>query len=410
MRLPKQPFRGFSISVLGFSALILLVFTLANTRVNPLWVSKAPWTDDGYADYRPIYRYQRTAKAGIAAARSWEVAFFGSSRIDIAFDPQLPGWQGKPVANLAVSAGVLPETAAIVHYTLQHSPLETAIVGIDIGDLMGKGTRYPATGFTESPFNSAADPVEQRLRYYAGISSFQSAVQTIANRQRHRLAEYTPQGHRLRHEEAGNVSQVIHRDAIPHALRMIRRRKARPPGEPDAARTGLLQQILDETKAAGCRLVLVIPPSHACYQGVFYHESDVDPVFSKDRSLMVRMVAASNAAHPGSPPAGIWDFNDFHPLNREPVPEGKGKMHWWLDGTHARKELGDIMLARIMGWPIEGPGQDYGFPLTAANLEERVGMLRAGYEDFSRSDPEMLRWMEEGIGKYGVSRKSEDEE
>jgi hypothetical protein len=29
MRLPKQPYRGFSISVLGFSALILLVFTLA---------------------------------------------------------------------------------------------------------------------------------------------------------------------------------------------------------------------------------------------------------------------------------------------------------------------------------------------------------------------------------------------
>lgn len=401
MRLPKQPYRSFSITVLGFSALLLIVFALTNTRVNPLWVSKAPWTDDGYADYRPIYRYQRTAKAGIAAECQWKAAFFGSSRIDIAFDPRLPGWEGKPVANLAVSAGVLPETAAIVHYTLLRSALETAIVGIDIGDLMGKGTRYPATGFTESPFNPEADHVEQTLRYYAGISSFQSAVQTIANRQRNLPAEYTPQGHRLRHEETGNVSQVIHRDAIPHALRMVRRRKARPPGEADPARTGLLQQILDETKAAGCRLVLVIPPSHACYLGVFYHEGDVDPVFSKDRSLMVSMVAASNAAHPDAPPACIWDFNDFHPLNREPVPEGKGKMHWWMDGTHARKELGDIMLARIMGWPIEGPGQDYGYLLTAANLEERVAMLRAGYEDFTRSSPELWQWMVEGMESYG---------
>ncbi|MCW1885848.1 hypothetical protein OKA04_14000 [Luteolibacter flavescens] len=400
MRLPRKSFLKFTLSVLISAAVILAVFIGINTWVNPLWVSKAPWSDDSFAEYRPIYRYQRTGKAGIAEAQPWKVAFFGSSRIDIAFDPALPQWNGTPAVNLAVSAGTLPETAPILHYTLERAPLEMAIVGIDIGDLLGGNSPIKSTGFMESPFNPDGNHLEQSLRYYAGISSFESAVQTIINKSKNRLPEYTPLGHRLRHQETVDVAKVIQRDAISHALRVTRRRKANPPAEPNETKAEKLRQILKETKEHNCRLVLVIPPSHATYLGVFYHQGDPDPTFSKDRIAIARMVAESNAQFPAAPPAIIWDFNDFHPFNAEKVPMDASKMHWWLDGTHARKALGDVMLARIMGWPVEPAGADFGFQLTEANAAERDKALRDGYERFKTEQSDLWNWMEQGILKY----------
>lgn len=400
MRLPRISFRRFTLAVLVPAVVLVALFVGLNTWVNPLWVSKAPWSDDSFAEYRPIYRYQRTGKAGIAAAQPWEVGFFGSSRIDIAFDPALPQWQGTPAVNLAVSAGTLPETSPILGYTLDHAPLKTAIVGIDIGDLLGGNSPYRTTGFMESPFNPDGNHLEQTLRYYAGISTFESAIQTIINKRENRLPEYTARGHRLRHQETDDVAKVIQRDAISHALRVARRRKNQPPADPNPWKVSLLQNILERTKAADCRLVLVIPPSHATYLGVFFHQGDPDPTFSKDRAVLARMVAESNAAHPDAPPATIWDFNDFHPLNAEDVPMDRSKMHWWLDGTHARKALGDVMLARIMGWEVEPAGADYGFELSEANAAARDAALRAGYEHFRTTQPELWRWMEEGILKY----------
>jgi len=400
MRLPRPSFLRFTLAVLIAASAILLLFVGVNTWVNPLWVSNAPWTNNDFAEYRPIYRYQRTGKAGIAVSKPWKVAFFGSSRIDIAFDPALPQWQGTPAVNLAVSAGTLPETAPILHYTLEHAPLETAIVGIDIGDLMGGNSPYKTTGFLESPFNPDGNRLEQTLRYYAGISTFEASVQTIINKRKNRLPEYTPQGHRLRHQETVDVAKVIQRDAISHALRVIRRRKAHLPTEPNPGKKEKLQQILDDTKAHKCRLVLVIPPSHATYLGVFYQQGDPDPTFSKDRMAMAKMVAESNATHPEAPPATIWDFNDFHTLNAEKVPMDNSKMHWWLDGTHARKALGDVMLARIMGWPVEAAGADFGFELNEANAAARSEALHAGYEKFQKEQHELWKWMEQGILKY----------
>lgn len=395
-----NPYRRFALTIAGTATAIFTVFTIVNTWVNPLWVSPAPWTDDSFAEFRQIYRQQRTGKAGIAASQAWKAAFFGSSRIDIAFDPENPNWQETAAVNLAVSAGTLPESAPILSYTLDHAPLETAIVGIDIGDLMWPNSPYRTTGFLESPFNPKRDRFEQTLRYYVGISSFEISVKTINNRRADRLPDYTTHGHRLRVKKPANIDKVIARDTISHALRTSRRRRVNPPGEGNPFKLQLLQQMLDDSKEHHCRLVLIIPPSHVVYLGVYYYIGDPDPTFSRDRSVLTRMVAQSNAAHPDAPPAEIWDFNDFHPLNAESITTGQTEMDYWVDGTHARKELGDIMLARIMGWPISGPGADYGFQLTADNLDSRLKSLKQGYHDFKSQRPKQWQWMVDKIGIY----------
>ncbi len=397
--LRQQPYRRFALTLVGFVALVVVVFTGLNTWINPLWVTPAPWTNPEFSEWRPVYRYQRTAKAGMIRAESWDAAFFGSSRIDIALDPSLPEWGDTRAVNLAVSAGTLPETSGILHYTLQDDPLEIAVVGIDLGDLMGGGSGIRSTGYMESPFNEKGDAFERELRYLAGISTFESSIKTLTNRAEKELPEYTPQGHRLRHQEPENVERVIYRDSIPHALRTIRRRRVGI--EPHPWKVDCFQRILDDTKEAGTRLVVVIPPNHSTYIGVYHHANDIDRYFMKDRTLMVEMVEASNQEHPDAPPAIIWDFNDFHPLNCEPIPRDGSRMHWWLDGTHARKALGDVMLARIMGWHIEDPeSRTYGMKLTRETLDQRPEQIRQGYLRFKEAQPDDWKWMVDAADAY----------
>lgn len=393
-----KSYKRYARSVTGFFALVVLVFSSLNTWINPLWVTPAPWTDEGFAEWRPIYRQQRTAKAGLIRAQSWDVAFFGSSRIDIAMDPALPEWGDENAVNLAVSAGTLPETSGILHYAIERDPLEIAVVGIDLGDMLHGGSGMRNTGYMESPFNEKGDAFERELRYVVGISSFEASFRAISNRIKKEHPEYTTHGHRLRHQENYDVATVINRDSIPHAMRVIRGRRTGI--SPNPWKMECLQRILDDTKAANCRLIVALPPNHATYVGVYHYLDDVDPTFSMDRKLILEMLRDSNEAYPHAPPAELWDFNDFHPLNCEPFSPTGEKMKWWLDGTHARKALGDIMLARIMGWPIEGPGADYGVKLDFDLLEARSKQITDGYQRFQEESPELWQWMVESIGHY----------
>lgn len=417
--LRPKPYRKFNRVILGIAAGILVVFTAFNTWINPLWVTPTPWTDEKFAEYRPIYRQQRTGKAGIARSTPWKVAFFGSSRVDIALDPMLPQWEGKPAVNLAVSAGTLPETAGIVRYTLEHCPVETAVVGIDLGDISGAGSGIRTTGYMESPFNPKGEALERELRYVAGVSTFETSMKTLGywnerNEADFILPEYTPQGHRLRHQDKDNVAAGMLRDAIPHAMKGSARRLKLAGSEggslpANAEKVRLARQILEDCKTHKVALKILIPPNHSTYIGVYHYSGDPDPVFLTDRSALVKLVEESNDAHPNAPPAEIWDFNDFHELNCEALPTtAKGRMHWWLDGTHARKALGDVMLARMMGWPLEGPAANYGVKLTAGNLQQRVDGLKSEYLEFQKKHPDQFQWMVDGINSYKSSgRESE---
>ena len=85
-------------------------------------------------------------------------------------------------------------------------------------------------------------------------------------------------------------------------------------------------------------------------------------------------------------------------------------MHWWLDGTHARKALGDVMLARMMGWPLDGPGTDYGVKLTPENLQQRLDSLKADYVQFQKNHPDQFQWMIDGINSYKSSGRENEKE
>ena len=68
------------------------------------------------------------------------------------------------------------------------------------------------------------------------------------------------------------------------------------------------------------------------------------------------------------------------------------------------------MLARIMGWPVDDPaGADYGFELTAANLDQRTADLKQGYQDYHSRHAELWQWMSDVAKTYQSTNDSAGE-
>ncbi|OYV04493.1 MAG: hypothetical protein CFE26_16595 [Verrucomicrobiales bacterium VVV1] len=391
---PQKAFRRFFIGLVGCFVFVMATFSFVNTWVNPLWVTHAPWTNDGkFSDHRQIYRNLRTAKAGLARSKQWDVVFLGSSRVAIALDP------------------------ALIHQ--QH--LKTIFLGVDLTDLTEPSDLARNAGFYESPLNPAGDVVEREVRSVAGISSFIASVKTIKSAGKAATASqeadfppYTALGHWLRNRSVRPARDIILTDSIPHAVRMIRQRKAKL--EISTKKREALAHILNTCLERGIDLKILLPPNHSAYLSVFFLNQDPDPTFSGVRKVIVDEVAAANAAHPKAKQVIVWDFIDFHPLNSETIPPmgvGTGKLHYWADGTHGLETLGNAMLARMNGWEILDPKEaDYGTIINSANLQSRLSDLRVQYDRYREGHPEEFKFVAESVLRYADDKsepKGEDD-
>jgi len=418
----QKAFRRFFIGIVGCFTFVMATFSFINTWVNPLWVSHAPWTNDAkFSDHRQIYRNLRTAKAGLARSKQWDVAFLGSSRVAIALDPALKQWGDQKVVNLGLSGGSLNEQSAFVDYLSEHQQhLKTIFLGIDLTDLTEPNDMAKNAGFYESPLNPAGDVVEREVRYVAGISSFLASVNTIKSAGKAATATkesdmppYTPLGHWLRNRSVRPARDIILTDSIPHAIRMIRQRKSKLEISPK--KRAALVHILSSCLERNVEVKILLPPNHSAYLSVFFLNQDPDPTFSGVRKAIVEEVAAANAAHPSSKPVVVWDFIDFHPLNSETIPPvgvGDGKLHYWADGTHGLETLGNVMLARMNDWQIESKqGADYGTVINVQNLPARLADIQIQYERYQTQHHEEFKFVAESVSHYADDKtKPKDED
>lgn len=389
-----NPYRRQALALLGTALVVLTLFTLINTWINPLWVTPSPWTDESFAEHRQIYRNLRTAKAGLARSQPWDVALVGSSRVAIGLDPEIPQWGDLRVVNLGISAGSITENAIIAEYVVERQPeLERVILGVDLTDLTSEDDKARNAGFFDSPFSDRGSPFERELRYRVGFSSAEASYKTIKAREEGVVPPYTAKGHWAHHRSADPVRTILKRDSIPFAIRYVRSRKAElkiSERKVDALRHGLRACL-----SAGVEMVIIIPPNHAAYLVNMPLQGDPDPFFMLDRRKIVEVVAEENAKFPKSPPVIVWDFNDFHPLNAETIPEpDEGPMKYWVDGTHALETLGTVMLSRIHGWPLEDPDEaTYGRIINIDNINDREAEIAKSYRRYCEEHPEELAWI-----------------
>lgn len=390
---------------LGFTTAVILVsagVAAINTRVNPLRMTRVPWTSESLDPYRDISSQERTGRAGIIlSAGRIDVAFIGSSRVANAFDPSSSLWKKQAAYNLGCKAGYFHESARIARFLIARHQPEIVFLGIDPGDFSSDLDTRPIGDFYASPFSDQGDSIDRSFRYLLGFSSLDQSLDTLKRKRAGLPAPFAPDGGRTSYSPPDSGAQ----------RRFIRERilappfvgnDGRTPRPPNQEKLQLLTQLVQEMRDHGTRLVLFLHPRHAVMNA---RAEDIDRsvvLFATERPALVDAIARGNAATAHGPAAELWDFYDFHPLNCEPLPiEGSPRMKYWDDLGHYTPEIADLILTRMMGKPPAVPeGVDYGLMLTAENLPKRLQNLPIAYRHYlSESGKRDVTWKEEVLSE-----------
>lgn len=385
-------YRLFLLLLLGGTA--ALAFGL-NTWVNPWRVTPSPWSSESLDEHRAVDNaWNRTAKAGLVRSGTWEAAIFGSSRVDIALDPEHPFFGGRRCVNLGLNAANLVENHAIFRYFVDRQQPELVVFALDAGDLTSAPRERNPTDFSLSPLDHRADPFERELRYRFGISTLRSSIETLERSARGEPAEHSPQGFRYQPPFPEDQRAII---AGLYTSTIIRLDRARAELDGTSPRKlELLADVIATCRERGIRLFLLITPNHALFQTAFLELGHPDPCFARDRRAILEALATDGTDSPSS--VEVWDFLDAHPLNCEPLPPAGrpgARMEHWPDLFHVTPVIGGRMLDRMAG--SEG---DYGVRLTPGEIDERMDAIRSGLGKYVERHPDDVRFIEQALARY----------
>jgi hypothetical protein len=134
------------------------------------------------------------------------------------------------------------------------------------------------------------------------------------------------------------------------------------------------------------RLVLATPPLHALILELFHRQGAWDAV-ERWKGDLVGAAQRQSRKHPSARPPEVWDFAGFWSYNTEAVPppaDRASEMRWHWEATHFKKELGDVLLARVLG--SQGDG-DFGVRLDGIDLERHLAAQRVERERWRGAHP-----------------------
>lgn len=363
---------------------LFVAAVLVNTIVNPWRVLAAPWSADSLEPYRAIdNKWNRTAKAGLARTGVWDAAIFGSSRVDIGFDPEHPFFLGMRCANLGLNAAGIAENHRIFSWFMDHQNPQLVVFTIDAGDLTTPMPRVHLTDYPLSPLDPAADPLERECRYLAGISTLAASFETLNRAVRQQTPDHSAAGFRRNAPFPDDTRKLIAGLYLATTVKMVESHDRYDALNPE--KVALLNDVVARCERSGTRLVLLLTPNHALFQIACRELGQEDPWYGIDRAELAR--------HAG-PGVEVWDFLDGHPLNAEPLP-AEGHFKNWIDLFHATPDIGNVMLDRL-----SGKRGDYGVQLTTYSIERRLKEVETSLAAYEAENPEDLAFLRQALSRY----------
>jgi hypothetical protein len=395
---------AFKRYVTGFAALVGVGLGLLagfNALVNPFNIYDGPRLS-GFNDYKyKLATHSRLSKAAEVRRLHPDCLILGSSRAQIGLDPAHPAWSDCTAYNLAQNGGTLYEAMRYLQHAEAVRKPRDVVLALDL--LMFniyRPLRQP--GFTEERLMTGADgtpnPAWRRAYAYdvfSGLLSSQTLKAswatvfppTVSVRRargpedgfweylRPDTAFLTRRGQRevfRRNEEAFLTEHWF--PAPRHQFR------TRDP-QSGADTYEYLRTILRLAHRDNVKLSMLISPAHA-RQWETLRQAGLWNEFEAWKRMLVQ-VNDDEARRAGHAPFALWDFSGYNTYTTEAVPaEGDrtSEMRWYWESSHYRKELGERVLDRVLGYRAaeRAIAPDFGVRLDARRLETQLAAIRAG--------------------------------
>ncbi len=367
---------------------IAMIFGLAgfNAFIDPYGVFGAPLIDGVNRVKLGFIHHERIAKTHALERNLPATVILGSSRVNSALDPEHPGFRHRPVFNLGIDAADIYEVYRLAQHAQAVRPLEEMVLAVDF--YMFNGDWPTQADFDENRLAVTVDgkPTDNRLPemlslLVSGDVSYESWWSL--RRQRDPEPFYTALGKR---DERYDLSQILARGGHRVVFQASERKYASYGYSPQGR--GYLQydkegrspfiwlrRLLDDCRARGTRVHLVINPIHARQYEVMA-ALGLWPAYQDWKRRVLATTVDEGAAH-GSAPYPLWDFGVLNDITTESVPpldDRTTTMRWYRESSHFRQVLGDRMLDRILAEPpaADAPADGFGLRLTAENIEAQL--------------------------------------
>ena len=306
----------------------------------------------------------RTFKAEAVHRGGYDALILGDSTAVTGLSTRHPSWGGATVFNAGLPAADLLEVARVFRLALRNDRLRRALLLVTPG-LFFEPTRL-VTDAARSRLSVDRNPIEYHLDNLFSFYAFSRSVSVVEDWIGGRPALVDESGERVRYPPDGMGC----RERLDYDYRFFSGHYAKG-GYDD--RLAALTEIFREARAHGLPLHVVLAPVHALHLEILAGAAGGN---------WIGRLRSDLAARVGGPGRGLyWDFTSYEGVVAEPcgAEAGSGEMRNYWDTVHFRREVGALVLQRVLG----GSG-GFGAPVTPANLAVHAARIDRARPRFVR--------------------------
>ena len=344
----------------------LVAIGFFNGIVDPYGIFNSPKIS-GFNQVKPAKFYNdRLFKAIEITQIQPKVILLGSSRTQWGLDPQHPAFD-EPTYNLALQGANMHETLRYFQHAIANqSQLKTVVLGIDFfmfTDLPNKLI------FKESRLEKKYITFEDAISVLFSLDALETSQKTI---EENKTESET-------HEFLDGLLLVDPRKPLPGSLEEFTKFIVRGFKEKDEAtlsqqKLEFFQALVNLCQNRRIKLKIFISPAHAMQWEASRLNGEWE-TFEQWKREIVKI-------------APVWDFSGYNSITTEPITE---QMNHYIDSSHYRKEVGDVILSRILDDQTETVPDDFGVLLTPDNIEAHLEKIRGDRERWVKNNPEAVQ-------------------
>lgn len=337
-----------------------------------------------------------------------KILVLGNSRAELGLDPAHPALAAQgPVYNAALpGTGVKTSLRFLQHALASNASnpadqVKVVVWGIDFMDFLtdAAAPRHAAVpgkddGRLLGPDNVHATQWQQQSRDYLittlTLTALLDSVHTLASQTNPYAVDLTPLGFNPMHDYIKISSDegywnVFRQKDQANAKALLRR----PKDIFDAS--GHSSQEFDDLKEVmrlcrqhGVKLQLFTYPYHAHLLEIIRITGHW-PAFDAWKRTVVKILA-DEASLANRSAFEFWDFSAFNSLTSETIPakgDRKTRMRYYWESGHFKKELGDLMLDRMLR--PSAPHAEFGTLLTPSELEDQISHIKAQGDEYRKT-------------------------
>jgi hypothetical protein len=416
---PSERLFAAYLDIIGIGSVILLtVIILMNYFVDPYSIFDSPTWEGINANKPELFKHLRLTKAHAVKARKPDALVIGSSRTEHGLDPEHPGlFPEFNTYNLALNGATIYENLRYFQHANAERRLKKVVLAIDFFQF--NAYRPNAPDFSEERLSS--DILGERRN----IAMMTDMLETLAS------VDVTLASLRTLFQQSNRQNVILPRGQVEQpdkeAIMMMRggRHEAalfselnyvthlyfpRPHKKFDfVSEDGTIntfdyfRRILEEVHRSKIEFYILISPAHA-RQWELTARAGLWDKWEAWKREVVRL-NEEVARERRRKPFPLWDFSGFNTYTMEAVPalgDKKTMMRWFWESSHYRKELGDLVLDRVLNYSDPGRqiAHDFGVMLTSENIERHLESLREAHRHYRHSRRDEVKEIKDLVKKY----------